>query len=118
MTLLETLVALVILGLSAVGFLELFHGTGRSASDAEAWTRAVAVAESTMETATLSVSGTGDLAALSNLASDSARQVSVRPVNARIVDVQVTVALPRGGRYVLHRLTRLPSRAPGSGVIR
>jgi type II secretory pathway pseudopilin PulG len=36
MTLLETVIALVILSLSALGVLELFQGANRSASDAEA----------------------------------------------------------------------------------
>ena len=49
MTLLESLVALVIIGLTAVGFLELFQGTSRSSRDADAWLQAVAYAESAME---------------------------------------------------------------------
>jgi prepilin-type N-terminal cleavage/methylation domain-containing protein len=49
LTLLETMVALVILGLVAVGFLAVFQGSTRLAREAERWSEAVAYAEDAME---------------------------------------------------------------------
>ena len=51
MTLLEALVALVILGLSAIGYLEVFQGAAHAARATGEWLGAAAVAESTMEQA-------------------------------------------------------------------
>ena len=48
MTLLESIVALVILGLAAVGFLELFQRASVATRDTANWSRAVAVAELSM----------------------------------------------------------------------
>jgi type II secretory pathway pseudopilin PulG len=95
-TLLETLVALVVLGLAGVGFLETFQATSRSAGDAEAWVAAVARAEAAMEETKL---GTGPT---------DAAAVDVQPwPGAPGVDlVTVTVALPDGGAFVLRRLVR------------
>ena len=53
MTLLEALIALVILGLSAIGYLDVFQSSARAVRDADEWTRTVSMAESTMEAATL-----------------------------------------------------------------
>jgi type II secretory pathway pseudopilin PulG len=52
MTLLEALLALVILGLSAVGYLDVYQASARSVRDAGEWTQVVALAESAMEGAT------------------------------------------------------------------
>ena len=49
LTLLETMVALVILGLVVVGFLAVFQGSTRLARDSERWSEAVAYAEDAME---------------------------------------------------------------------
>jgi len=49
LTLLETMVALVILGLVVVGFLAVFQGSTRLARDSERWAEAVAYAEDAME---------------------------------------------------------------------
>jgi type II secretory pathway pseudopilin PulG len=97
-SLLETLVALVILGLAGVGFLGAFQGTSRASRDAEAWVDAVAAAEAAMEQTKLGVAPT-----------EGAR-VDVQPWagSAGVELVTVTVALPGGGAFVLRRLARVP----------
>jgi type II secretory pathway pseudopilin PulG len=104
MTLLESLVALVILGLSAVGFLELFQRITVTTRDTAAWTRAVAVAEWSMERAVL---GTP---ALSDTVDGLPRRVVVQPWRGRVREVVVTVELPapQGARVELRRLVSAP----------
>src|SRR5438876_11100008 len=53
LTLLETMVALVILGVVVIGFLEVFQGSTRLWRDTEAWATAVAYAEDGMAVAKL-----------------------------------------------------------------
>lgn len=100
MTLLESLVALVVLGLAATGFLELFQGASRAATDRAQWQRAVAVAESTMEGALAGESLVADT--LGGLR----RRVEVRRRDDGLREIVVTVAVPGGGdaRVELHRL--------------
>ncbi|MBC7894412.1 MAG: hypothetical protein H7066_03310, partial [Cytophagaceae bacterium] len=76
MSLLEAFTALVILGLTAVGYLEVFQSGAQSATRAEEWQRIVAEAESTMEGATLG----GATASLPTMASSDgyARRIDVR----------------------------------------
>ncbi len=103
MTLFETVIALVILSLAAVGLLELFHGSSRSAADAEAWVTAVAYAEEGVEAAKIGPSAINRLRE-KGLAPGFARQVRKAPAEAGVDDVVVTVTLPRGAKYVVHRL--------------
>jgi type II secretory pathway pseudopilin PulG len=100
MTLLETLVALVVLGLAATGFLELFQRASAATADRAAWQRAVAVAETTMESVLAGAPATGDT--LGGLR----RRVEVRPRPDGLREVVVTVALPGAGdaRVELRRL--------------
>ncbi len=100
---------MVILGLSAVGFLDLFQSSARSIRDADEWTRTVAIAESTMEAATLGdalqaqqAAGNGDSAGQSRFE----RRVEVRPWRNRVQEIVVTVTSPRGTIFTLRRLTR------------
>ena len=104
MTLLESLVALVILGLSAVGFLEAFQTTSRSVREAEAWVQAVGHAEAMMEETKLAA-GAADPTALPPGFSGA---TAVQPwAGAEGVElVTVTVTLPRGGTFTLQRLVR------------
>ena len=112
MTLLEALIALVILGLSAIGYLDVFQSSARAVRDADEWTRTVSIAESTMEAATL-----GDALqaqnALAGRVSDATgavsgfqRRVEVRPWRAHVQEIVVTVTSPRGTTFTLRRLTR------------
>jgi Tfp pilus assembly protein PilV len=104
MTLLESLVALVVLGLSAVGFLELFQRVTRQTADTAAWTRSVAMADAVLERA-----AAGDASALRS-GVDSTDEwrviVGVRPIPAGLREVTVTVTSRRasGPSVVLRRL--------------
>jgi type II secretory pathway pseudopilin PulG len=100
MTLLESIVALVILGLAAVGFLEVFQQASVATRDTAGWSRAVAVAELTMEQAVLRVEASQDTV------DGIGRRVEIRPWAAGLRDVIVTVEVPppAGARVVLHRL--------------
>ncbi|MDZ7631067.1 MAG: type II secretion system protein [Gemmatimonadaceae bacterium] len=100
MTLLESLVALVILGLAAIGFLELFQRATVATRDTASWSQAVAIAELTMERAVLSpvasVDSTGGVR----------RRVELSPWARGLQEITVTVDVPppAGARVVLHRL--------------
>lgn len=103
MTLLESVVALVILGLSAVGFLEVFQGASRSTQDAQAWVAAVSYAEEGVEAAKIGGAALvgSQLAAAPGRMS---RRIELRPWRGRVSDVVVTVTLPAGQQFTLHRL--------------
>ena len=109
MTLLESLVALVIMGLTAVGFLDVFGTASRSTRDAEVWVQAVGYAEATMEETKLGTFAR-DPTALDADPGGYARDVVVEPWPGQdgVARVTVTVALPGGGTFVLHRLVRAP----------
>jgi len=100
MTLLESIVALVILGLAAVGFLELFQRASVATRDTASWSRAVAVAELTMERAILQAETKRD--SIEGLA----RRIEVREWANGVREVIVTVDVPPpvGASVVLHRL--------------
>lgn len=103
MTLLESMIALVVLGLAATGFLELFQRATAATADRAQWQRAVAVAEATMERAALGDVAQGDT--LDGLR----RRVTVRAWgDGTLADVAVTVTLPGdAARVELHRLVRV-----------
>jgi len=116
MTLLEAVIAVVILGLSAVGCLDLYRASAGAARDAGEWARVVAAAEAAMEGATL-----GDAAqaraGLPGGEAASARpaprqgealqtRVELRPWRAGVREIVVTVTSTRGVSFALHRLAR------------
>jgi type II secretory pathway pseudopilin PulG len=107
MTLLEALLAVVILGLSAVGYLQVFQGSGQSVRLAEQWNRAAAVAESYMESELLSRRA-GVAAPPPSAVDGITARVQVTPWRGRLRDVTVTVALPDGQTLTVHRLVRSP----------
>lgn len=110
MTLLEALVALVILGLSVVGYLEVFQGAGRSIRAAEEWNRATAVAESVVESAVVAHREAVAPEAIP-LPDGFAAQVDSRAWRVdRVDDVSVTVTLPDGRALTVHRLVRVSGR--------
>ena len=107
-SLLEALVALVILGVSAVGYLDVFQSGVASAIRSNEWTRLVAEAEAVVEAASL-----GDALqaqqALAEPDSGWERQLQVRPFAADLSELVVTVTSPRGTTFTVHRLLRVPS---------
>ena len=104
MTLFEALVALVILGLTSVGFLGAFHTSSSASRNAAEWTQAVGYAEAVMEQTKLGADPPLTEAADSGYNAD----VSVQPWSSAsdIQLVTVTVTLPQGGTFVLQRLAR------------
>ena len=106
MTLLETMVALVILGLAAVGFLELFQGGARSTRDAEAWTRAVAFAESGMEAALIGGDVRREAEGQSHFR-DLSRRIDATPWRSGVEEIRVTVTGLNGTVFTLRRLQRI-----------
>src|SRR5437870_3998359 len=107
MTLLEPLVALIIFGLAAVGFLEAFQATARATRDADEWIQAVSYAEAAMEQTKIA-SGVADAMLPTSGAAGFAREVTVErtPDNPALETVTVRVTLPRGGVFVLQRIVR------------
>jgi len=104
MTLLEALVALVILGTVAVGMLEVLAGSARVATNAEQWSRAVAYAEHRMETLKID-SATPAPSAPESLEGGFTRRVDERPwIEPGLVVITVDVELPGGGHHSLVRL--------------
>ena len=109
MTLLESLAALVILGTTAVGFLEIFHTTARAARNADDWAHVVSYAESVMEQT--KVERTVATAPLDAPAGISAR-VETRAWAPGVTEIIVVTTSRDGRRFELHRLTRDGSGAP------
>ena len=100
MTLLESIVALVILGLAAVGFLELFQRATVATRDTAAWSRAVAVAELSMEQTVLRTAPSSDTV------NGMRRRIEIRPWTNGLREIVITVDVPppAGASVVLHRL--------------
>jgi len=108
LVLLEVMVALVILALVGLGALQLAHQSHALVSDARQWADAVAYAEDGMELAKLG--GDARWAAGGEALPDGfRRQIVRRPLvaGAATEEVTVTVFLPEGGRFDLHRVARL-----------
>lgn len=106
-TLLEVMVALVILGLVVLGYLELFSGTLRLASDASEWTRAVAFAESTMEDMKIAPAAAGAHEQPDQPAEGYSRWVTRNEWRDGTELVTVIVTMPRGGRLEISRAFRV-----------
>jgi len=108
LTLLEVMVALVILGLVVAGYLELFSGALRGAGRAHDWSQAVAYATDGMERAKLEPQtcrqGSIDQLAAGFERRCETRAVGVRGVDFRVTVLRVVVTFPGGGEYVLERL--------------
>jgi Tfp pilus assembly protein PilV len=101
MTLLESLAALVILGSTAVGFLEVFHASARATRDAGEWARVTSYAESVMERTKLEVEQVA-----ANAPRGTTAQVETRPWAPGVDEVVVVVTSAPGRRIELRRLTR------------
>jgi type II secretory pathway pseudopilin PulG len=108
-TLLEALVALVILGLTATGFLESFRAGSRTAREAVEWSTAVAAAEATLEGALLDAPPADSLARWRPRVTTEPWEGAPRAVDV----VAATVTLPDGAEFTLRRLVR---RVPSPSV--
>jgi len=112
-TLLEVMVALVVLSLVALGYLQLFQGSHRLVGAAREWSQAVDYAEDAIERAQLdeqSLLGTSE-----SLPGGFRREVTSRPWQTGLTLVRVTVFLPGSGRFELDWLTRdQPAQPRGS----
>ena len=106
LTLLETMVALVILGLVVVGYLEVFGTSVHGAQRAAEWSRAVAYAEGGMELAKLDLEALR-LRGTQSLEGGFRRQVETRYFSPSLQLVKVTVIFPDGGRFTLDRLMEI-----------
>ena len=106
MTMLEALVALVILGASAAGFLGVFQNGARAMQAASEWNRATAVAESVLEeSVNARVRGASTDVPIENTTGIETR-VDVRPFATNVDDLVVRVTLPDGRSMTVHRLVR------------
>jgi type II secretory pathway pseudopilin PulG len=107
MTLLEAMVALVILGASAAGALGVFQGGARSVVSADAWNRASATAASVLEE-TVRAHKEGTTPAVDRDIAGLETRVDVLPWHGRVEDVVVQVRLTDGRQMTVHRLVRSP----------
>ena len=107
LTLLEVMVALVILGLVATGFLETFAGALRSTARARTWAQALVYAEEGQEAIKI-----GGAARMTNgdtaLGGGFSRRIAVRPWREGVTQATVTITLPGGARFELDRLVAAP----------
>jgi len=92
LTLLEVMVALVVLSLVGLGYLELFQGSHRLVAAAREWSQAVAYAEDAIERARLGEP---------SLPGGFRREITRRPWQPGLTLVTVTVFLPGSGRFDL-----------------
>jgi type II secretory pathway pseudopilin PulG len=109
MTLLESLLALVILGLAVVATLAALETSSSAVRRADEWVEAVAQAEAVMEATKLGpepFAAVGSASAALGLEhrTSSGPWLDAPGVN----EVTVTVALPGGGEFTLRRLARVP----------
>lgn len=103
LTLLETLIALIILGLVVVSGLELLAGTRRLSGEADGWARAVIYAEEGLDR---TLAGPLESArVLESLPDGYERRIQVRPWELTpLARVDVLVTWGGGGRFELSRL--------------
>lgn len=115
LTLLEVLVALVILSLVGMAYLDLFHQSHRITTDSRQWSAAVGYAEDAMERVKLQ--GVPAQPTVDDLPGGFKRQISARLWKPGLTVVEVTVALPGGGKFDLDRLVQLePTIARGTAA--
>ena len=107
MTLLEALVALVILGTSVAGVLGVFQNGARSVQSADAWNRASVAAESALEEAVRArLEGTTPTAPVADVEPGLEARVEVQAWRGTVDDIVVRVTLPDGRTMTVHRLVR------------
>ncbi len=109
MSLLEAVLALSVLGLSAVGYFRVFRSVSAQTENAEAWVDAVAGVDAAMQ---------GGLAALEEeglpeVGSRTNARLAVEPWSPLVDDMVVTVRLPGGQELRVHRLVKEPRARRG-----
>lgn len=104
LTLLETMIALVILGMVGVSFLGLFTQATRTARDLEVWSTAVSYAESGMELAV--VDAQTPLPSSEQMPDGFTRTTTLQPWTGGTSLLTVTVGFPDGREFALRRLVR------------
>src|SRR5467141_2053162 len=118
LTLLEVMVALVVLSLVALGYLQLFQGSHRLVTASREWSQAVEYAEDAVERAKLggpTLLGTP----ADSLPGGFRREIMRRPWQPGLTLVTVTVFLPGGGRFGLDWLALdQPARRAGAALQR
>jgi prepilin-type N-terminal cleavage/methylation domain-containing protein len=115
LTLLEVMVALMILGLVGLSYLQLFHQSHRIVGDSRQWSKAVEYAEDAMERAKLEGASTESRS--EDLPGGFKRHVATQPWRAGLVLVEVTVSLPGDARFDLRRLLQTePPLARGTAL--
>jgi prepilin-type N-terminal cleavage/methylation domain-containing protein len=107
LTLLETMVALVILGLVVTASFQLYGSALRSAAGAREWTTATAYAEEGMELAKLDPAGMV-ARGRETLEGGFQREVQVRSLDGRLSAITVSVVFPEGGVFEVSRLAGGP----------
>jgi len=113
LTLLEVLVALVVLSLVGLSYLQLLHGSHQLIAASRHWSEAVIYAEDAMERAKLGTLGLQ--APTESLPGGFQRRITTGPFQPGLRVITVTVFLPGGGRFDLAQLTRV-ERAAQSGA--
>jgi prepilin-type N-terminal cleavage/methylation domain-containing protein len=98
LTLLEVLVALMVLSLVIAGYLELFHGSHVLLARSRVWTEAIAYAADGMEQAKLGETNPVELPG------GFRRRVTAATWGPGLDMITVTVTLPSGARFDLRRL--------------
>lgn len=107
MTLLETMVALVILGVATVGYLEVVAAGARTMRRTAAWSLAVTYAEDLLERSKTG-SPVPDAARPEETPDGFARWVDRAPWGDSLVVLTARVRLPDGARFQMPLLTRAP----------
>lgn len=103
LTLLETMIALVILGLVGVAFLGVFTQASRTTTDLDLWSTAVVHAEAGMELAIVDARGAVSRSP-ERLGGGFTRATTVQSWIGRTDLITVTVEFSDGRRYALRRL--------------
>jgi prepilin-type N-terminal cleavage/methylation domain-containing protein len=106
-TLLETMVALVILGVAVAGYLELFGGSTRLAATSHTWSQALGYAEEALEE--IKLDPRRMVATIAEpLPGGFTRTIRAEHWSSRLELVTVVVGLPTAGELRVARLVEIP----------
>ncbi len=112
MTLLEAVIAFVLLSVVGVVCLDQSRGASQLQVRSAEWTRAVALAESALAESAFGEAATPDAAAAGGDRATTRVRVVRRPWRAGIDVLEASVPLTHGGTFTLQRL------APAAGGVR